>query len=163
MESIAIIGIGCRFPGAKNTESFWQLLRNGVDAISEMPKERWDIDRFYDPEPGKPGKISTRWGGFLEQVDGFDASFFGISPREVERTDPQQRLVLDNVQVAISVTASQPARFRLRKETNGIFEEKIAVHNPAFQAKLRTAKWELSYCDPSRNTSPVERRKLFCV
>jgi len=95
VESIAIIGIGCRFPKAKDPESFWQLLRNGVDAITEVPKDRWDIDAFYDPEPGTPGKMSTRWGGFLDQVDQFDPSFFGISPREVERMDPQQRLVLE--------------------------------------------------------------------
>jgi acyl transferase domain-containing protein len=95
VESIAIIGMGCRFPKANNLESFWQLLHNGVDAITEVPKERWDIDQFYDPEPGKPGKMSTRWGGFLEHVDQFDPSFFGISPREVERMDPQQRLVLE--------------------------------------------------------------------
>ncbi len=95
MESIAIIGIGCRLPGASDPESFWQLLQNGVDAIAEVPKDRWDIDAFYDPEPGVPGKMSTRWGGFLDQVDQFDPQFFGISPREVERMDPQQRLVLE--------------------------------------------------------------------
>jgi acyl transferase domain-containing protein len=95
VEPIAIIGIGCRFPGAKDPESFWQLLRNGGDAIAQVPKERWDIDEFYDPEPGKPGKMNTRWGGFLDQVDQFEPSFFGISPREVERMDPQQRLVLE--------------------------------------------------------------------
>ncbi len=108
MEPIAIIGIGCRFPGAKDPESFWQLLRNGVDAIAEVPKDRWDIDAFYDPEPGKPGKMSTRWGGFLEQVDQFDPSFFGISPREVERMDPQQRLVLEVAWEAIENAGLAP-------------------------------------------------------
>ncbi|MBD2103367.1 type I polyketide synthase [Leptolyngbya sp. FACHB-261] len=95
MEPIAVIGLGCRFPGAKDPESFWQLLRDGVDAITEVPKERWDIDAYYDPAPGTPGKMSTRWGGFIERVDQFEPSFFGISPREVERMDPQQRLVLE--------------------------------------------------------------------
>ncbi|HEY9669421.1 MAG TPA: SDR family NAD(P)-dependent oxidoreductase, partial [Coleofasciculaceae cyanobacterium] len=95
MEPIAIIGIGCRYPGAKDPEAFWQLLRNGVDAIAQVPKDRWDIDQYYDPEPGKPSKMSTRWGGFIEQVDQFEPSFFGISPREVERMDPQQRLALE--------------------------------------------------------------------
>jgi acyl transferase domain-containing protein len=95
MEPIAIIGIGCRFPKAKNPESFWKLLRNGTDAIASVPKERWDIDAYYDPNPNTPGKMSTRWGGFLEQVDLFDADFFGISPDEVEHTDPQQRLFLE--------------------------------------------------------------------
>ncbi len=95
MEPIAIIGIGCRFPRAKGAEEFWQVLRDGVDTISEVPPERWNIDTLYDPKPGKPGKMNTRWGGFLEQVDRFDSSFFGISPREAARIDPQQRLVLE--------------------------------------------------------------------
>ncbi|MFB2772730.1 beta-ketoacyl synthase N-terminal-like domain-containing protein [Pelatocladus sp. BLCC-F211] len=95
MESIAIVGIGCRFPKTNNPKSFWHLLRNGVDAITEVPSDRWDIDAFYDPDPLKPGKMNTRWGGFLEQVSQFDANFFGISPREAERMDPQHRLVME--------------------------------------------------------------------
>ena len=69
MEPIAIIGIGCRFPGAKTPEAFWQILRNGVDTITEVPSERWDIDTFYHPEAATPGKLYSRSGGFLEQVD----------------------------------------------------------------------------------------------
>ncbi|MDJ0734083.1 MAG: type I polyketide synthase [Nostocaceae cyanobacterium] len=95
MEPIAIVGIGCRFPKAKDPQSFWQLLRNGGDAIAQVPKERWDIDAYYDPNPETPGKMSTRWGGFLEQVDWFDADFFSMSAEEVEHTDPQQRLFLE--------------------------------------------------------------------
>lgn len=96
-EPIAVIGLGCRFPGAKDPKAFWQLLRSGTSAISEVPKERWDIDRYYDPEPGTPGKMYTRYGGFIEQIDRFDSGFFGISPREAERIDPQQRLLLEVV------------------------------------------------------------------
>ncbi|NEN98357.1 MAG: acyltransferase domain-containing protein [Moorea sp. SIO3I7] len=95
MEAIAIIGLGCRFPGARNPEEYWRLLCNGVDAITEIPADRWDIDAFYDPKPGTPGKMSTRWGGFLEQVDQFDPQFFGITPRETVYIDPQQRLLLE--------------------------------------------------------------------
>lgn len=105
MEPIAIIGMGCRFPGANNPQAFWELLRNGVDAISEVPKERWDVDRFYDPRPMTPdraklnddhgGKMNTRWGGFLSKVDQFDARFFAISSREAQSMDPQQRLLLE--------------------------------------------------------------------
>ncbi|NEO89217.1 MAG: polyketide synthase, partial [Moorea sp. SIO3G5] len=95
MEAIAIIGLGCRFPGARNPEEYWRLLCNGVDAIIEVPADRWDIDAFYDPKPGTPGKMSTRWGGFLEQVDQFDPQFFGITPREAVYIDPQQRLLLE--------------------------------------------------------------------
>ncbi|NEO43440.1 MAG: acyltransferase domain-containing protein [Moorea sp. SIO4A3] len=95
MEPIAIIGIGCRFPGAKNPDSFWQLLRNGVDAITEVPSDRWDVDAFYNPTPATTAKTSTRWGGFLESVDQFEPSFFGISSREAQWVDPQQRLILE--------------------------------------------------------------------
>src|SRR5215470_12160118 len=81
-EPIAIIGVGCRFPGGADTPAaFWRLLYEGVDAIGEVPPDRWDIDAYYDPDPDAPGKMSTRYGGFLEQVDQFDAEFFGISPR----------------------------------------------------------------------------------
>jgi acyl transferase domain-containing protein len=95
LEPIAVIGIGCRFPGAPNPEAFWQLLYNGVDAVTEVPSERWDINAFYDADPVAQGKMNTRWGGFLDQIAQFDPGFFGISPRETERMDPQQRLVLE--------------------------------------------------------------------
>jgi acyl transferase domain-containing protein len=94
-EPIAIIGIGCRFPGANSPQAFWHLLRDGVDAISEVPAERFNLEVFFDPNPAIPGKINTRWGGFLDQVDQFDPRFFGISPREAARMDPQQRLLLE--------------------------------------------------------------------
>lgn len=95
-EQIAIVGIGCRFPGGANSpEAFWQLLRDGVDAITEVPRDRFDIDALYDPRPATPGKLVTRYGGFLEQIDQFDASFFGVAPREADHMDPQQRLLLE--------------------------------------------------------------------
>ncbi len=93
---IAIIGIGCRFPGGANSpEEFWESLRNGVDAITEVPANRWDSVAFYHPDSARPGKINTRWGGFIERIDHFDARFFGISPREATRMDPQQRMLLE--------------------------------------------------------------------
>ena len=88
--------MGCRFPrGADNPNAFWQLLRDGVDAISEVPKDRWDIDAYYDPNAETQGKMYTRYGGFIEQLDEFDPHFFGMAPREALTLDPQQRLLLE--------------------------------------------------------------------
>ncbi len=94
---IAIVGIGCRFPGGiVDPESFWRVLSEGVDAITEIPADRFDIERYYDPTPGTRGRITTRLGGFVDQpLELFDASFFGISRAYAERLDPQQRLLLE--------------------------------------------------------------------
>lgn len=88
----AIIGYAARFPGAADAEEFWDVLREGRDAISEVPADRWDAEEFFDPEPGAPGKVVTRRAGFVEDVTGFDAPFFGMSTREVRLMDPQHRL-----------------------------------------------------------------------
>ncbi|MGI2902856.1 beta-ketoacyl synthase N-terminal-like domain-containing protein [Tolypothrix sp. VBCCA 56010] len=137
MEPIAIIGTGCRFPGANNPESFWQLLRNGVDTITEVPKERWDIDTLYDPKPATPEKMNTRCGGFLEQVDQFEPSFFGISPREAEPMDPQQRLLLEVAWEALENAAIVPQK--LAGSKTGVF---IGICNADYH--------RLTYQDSSR-------------
>src|SRR3970282_1918196 len=91
-EPIAIVGIGCRFPGgADDPAAFWRLLHDGVDAITDVPPTRWDVNAFYTPDPAAPGKMTTRWGGFLAEVDQFDAAFFGIAPRAAVHLDPQHR------------------------------------------------------------------------
>ncbi|MEO5330727.1 MAG: SDR family NAD(P)-dependent oxidoreductase [Magnetococcus sp. YQC-5] len=98
-EPLAIIGMGCRFPGgANNPTAFWDLLLHGRDGVIDTPPERWNLARFYDQDPTKPGKLSTRQGGFLQEpIDGFDPLFFGISPRDAQAMDPQQRLLLEVV------------------------------------------------------------------
>ena len=119
MDAIAIIGMGCRFPGAKDPQSFWHLMRNGVDAITEVPPDRWNIDTFYDPEPATPGKMSTRYGGFLDNVDQFEPSFFGISSREAKSIDPQQRLVLEVAWEALENAGMMPEK--LSGSRTGVF------------------------------------------
>ena len=88
LEPIAIVGIGCRLPGGvRNPDDLWALLAGSVDAIVEIPKERWDVSEMYHPDTARPGRMNTRWGGFLENIDQFDPEFFGISPREAAGMD----------------------------------------------------------------------------
>jgi acyl transferase domain-containing protein len=118
-EPIAVTGLSCRFPGADSPDTFWELLRNGVDAISEVPDGRWDGNGMYDPDSEAPGKLATRWGGFLSSVDGFDPQFFGISPREAAAMDPQQRLLLE-----VAYEAAEGAGLtleQLRRSRTGVF------------------------------------------
>ncbi|MGP3655376.1 type I polyketide synthase [Burkholderia gladioli] len=94
-QPVAIVGIGCRVPGADSPEALWELLRDGREALAEVPPGRWDLDAYYDATPGTPYKTYARRAGYLDEVDHFDARFFGISPREAQRMDPQQRLLLE--------------------------------------------------------------------
>ena len=94
-DTVAIIGIGCKFPGANNYQQFWQNLEQGINSISEIPSERWEVEKYYSPTPQERNKSISKWGGFIEGIDQFDAQFFGISPREAQLMDPQQRLMLE--------------------------------------------------------------------
>ncbi|MEO1374089.1 MAG: type I polyketide synthase [Cyanobacteria bacterium J06635_10] len=119
-EPIAIIGMGCRFPGgADNPEAYWDLLRDGVDAIKEIPSQRWDVEEFYDANPKVKGKMYAKYGGFLDEVDKFDAQFFGISPREAVNLDPQQRLLLEVSWEALE--HSGIAADKLKGSSTGVF------------------------------------------
>ncbi|ACY15483.1 3-oxoacyl-(acyl-carrier-protein) reductase., 6- deoxyerythronolide-B synthase [Haliangium ochraceum DSM 14365] len=119
-EPIAIVGMGCRFPGgADSPEALWALLRDGVDAITEIPVERWDPDTWYDPDPEAADKTTIRHGGFLGDVAGFDAGFFRISPREARCMDPQHRLLLEVAWQALEDAGQDPER--LRGTSAGVF------------------------------------------
>ena len=93
-EPIAVIGIACRFPKANNPDEYWKMLQEGLNAISEVPRDRWELSDYFDDNLSAPGKMNTRYGGFLDHIDKFDAEFFGISPREAILMDPQQRIAL---------------------------------------------------------------------
>jgi len=119
-EPIAIVGMACRFPGgANNPQKFWQLLSNGIDTITEVPKERWDIDAYYDPNPDTPGKTYSRYGAFLQDIDWFDPEFFKISPREAISIDPQHRLLLEVSWEALENAGNIPQR--LHGSPTGVF------------------------------------------
>ncbi|MGE3708286.1 MAG: type I polyketide synthase, partial [Hyphomicrobiaceae bacterium] len=105
MSRIAIVGIGCRFPGGvRDPAGYWSLLSSARCAIGEIPPDRWSLDGFYDPSGERPDRSYCKWGGFLEEIRRFDPGFFGLSPREVEAMDPQQRILLQ-----VAVEAAQDA------------------------------------------------------
>ncbi len=111
-EPIAIIGMGCRFPGARTLDEYWNVMIDRVDAVREIPSDRWNVEEFFDKDADAPGKMVTRWGGFVDGIDQFDPQFFGISPREAARMDPQQRMLLETTWEAL--------------ENAGLSSEKIA-------------------------------------
>src|ERR1700730_7686327 len=118
-QPIAIVGLSCRFPGSNDPDAFWRLLSGGVDAVKEVPNDRWDKDAYYDPDPSVPGKMPAPYGGFLDQVDLFDPAFFGISGREAESMDPQQRLLLEVTWEALENAGI--ATGHLRGSCTGVF------------------------------------------
>jgi acyl transferase domain-containing protein len=119
-EPIAVIGMGCRFPGGIRTpRECWQFLRNGGDGISEVPGDRWSIDKLYDPDSQRPGKVNTRRGGFLDAPEFFDPVLFGIAPREASSMDPLQRLLLEVSWEALWDSGIAP--HRLAGSRTGVF------------------------------------------
>ena len=131
-DAVAVIGIGCRFPGeASDAASFWRLLTAGKDAITEIPGSRMDVDHYFDSAPATPGRMMTRWGGYLDRIDEFDAQFFGVSPREAERIDPQQRLLLETAWEALE-DAGQDLK-RIEPRSASVF---VGQWTSDFEARL---------------------------
>lgn len=119
-EPIAIVGMGCRWPGeVADAEGLWELLRAGKDAVGEVPADRWNIEDYYDADPSAAGKMYMRLGGFLDRIDGFDAQFFRISPREAESLDVQQRLILQTAWEALEHAGCLPSQ--LKGSSTGVF------------------------------------------
>ncbi len=148
-EPVAIIGIGCRFPGAGDVDEYWQLLRGGVDAITVVPPDRWDADAYFDAEPGAPARMITRWGGFLPEVDKFDAEFFGISPREASRMDPQQRLLLECAWEAL--------------ERGGVAVEKLAGSRTGVFVGISQVDYSLIQFEDRRKLDAYGTGSALCV
>ncbi len=111
-EPLAVIGLACRYPEADTPEAFWNLLQDGRDMMTEIPPERWNVDQYYDPVPGVPGKMYVRHGAFLNNIDQFDPQFFGISPREAISMDPQHRLLLEVSWEALEQAGQAPDKLR---------------------------------------------------
>jgi amino acid adenylation domain-containing protein len=118
-EPIAIVGMSCKFPDAPDLDTFWRVLRDGIDTTTEIPSERWDLAAFYDPDPNTEGKMYIRRGAFLKDVDKFDAQFFGISPREAESMDPRQRILLEVTWEAFENAGINPDN--LRESLTGVY------------------------------------------
>ena len=119
-EPIAIVGMGCRFPGGSHgPDAFWRFLREGGNGVTDVPADRWNADAYFDPDPGVPGKAYGRWGAFLDGIDCFDPQFFGIAPREAAGIDPQQRLLLETTWEALEDAGTSPER--LSGVTAGVF------------------------------------------
>lgn len=123
-EPIAVIGMACRFPGASNTEEYWNILKNGIDCISEVPKSRWNINDYYSPEYDDLGKMYSRHGGYIKDVYDFDAKLFGISKTEALQMDPQHRLLLEVCWEALENANYAPDS--LENSNTGVY---VGIHN----------------------------------
>lgn len=117
---IAVIGMGCRLPGGiESPQRLWEVLLSGADLVTEVPDDRWDVNEYYDPQPGVPGRSISKWGGFLDDVAGFDAEFFGIGEREAIAIDPQHRLLLETSWEAVEHAGIDP--MMLAGSRTGVF------------------------------------------
>ncbi len=142
-EPVAIVGMACRFPGGANTpEAFWQLLKRGQNAVTEIPLERWNINDFYDPSPSTPGKMYTQHGCFMQDISLFDAHFFEISAREALRMEPQQRILLEVAWEALENAglASSP----LAGSRTGVF---VGMMNNQEYAQLQISQGDGTHVD----------------
>jgi acyl transferase domain-containing protein/NADPH:quinone reductase-like Zn-dependent oxidoreductase/acyl carrier protein len=139
--SVAIIGIGCRFPGGiDSADALWRALTEGRDLVTEVPPDRWDADAIYDPEPGVPGKVASRWGGFIDDVRGFEPAFFGLTEHEAERMDPQSRLLLETACEALEHAGLRP--HGLSGSATGVFAGRTHDHYLTLTDRDEPGRWD---------------------
>ena len=156
---IAIVGLGCRFPGGgDDPDAFWTALRAGVDGVVEIPRDRWDVDAYYDANPDAPGTMYTQHGGFLNSVDRFEPQFFGISPREAATLDPQQRLLLEVAWEALEHAGQAPNR--LAGSAVGVF---VGISSSDYAQLLTASGAELDTYSGTGNAPSVAAGRLAYV
>jgi acyl transferase domain-containing protein/SAM-dependent methyltransferase len=155
-EPIAIVGVGLRFPGGvEDADALWRLMLDGKNCVGEVPRDRWDIDAFYDPDPDAPGKMYTRYGAFIDRIDGFDPLFFGISPREVSQMDPQQRLLMEVGWEALENAGQAPDK--LSESFTGVF---IGMGNSDYQRMAFASPDQIDAFSAMGSTASVAASRL---
>jgi amino acid adenylation domain-containing protein len=151
-DQLAVIGIGCRFPGnVSSPEAMWTLLKSAQNAVGIVPGDRWNIDTYFDKQEDTPGKMYTRHGGFIEQADQFDPLFFGISPKEAAAIDPQQRLLLEVCWEALEHAGIAPSS--LRGTDSGIF---VGISTDDYQQVIRDNN-DVTYYEDAFTGLGIER------
>ncbi len=131
-EPVAVVGMGCRFAGADSPEDLWRLLLAGTDGVRNVPPERWDAERYFDPDPDAAGRIYCRTGSFLDDIAAFDAGFFGVAPREAAMMDPQHRILLEVVWEAVERAGISASA--LKGSATGVF---IGVMHQDYAHRIR--------------------------